>query len=40
MSPERIDGKPYYADSDIWSLGVLIVTSATGRFPFTKDGIV
>lgn len=34
MSPERISGKAYSFDSDIWSLGLSLVECATGRFPY------
>lgn len=34
MSPERIKGESYYCDVDLWSLGLLLVESATGRFPY------
>ena len=34
MSPERISGKPYSYDSDIWSLGLSLVECASGRFPY------
>jgi serine/threonine protein kinase len=34
MSPERIKGESYYSDTDIWSLGLLMVECVTGRFPY------
>ncbi len=34
MSPERLWGEPYYADTDIWSLGLIILECALGHFPF------
>mmetsp|Transcript_13711 Transcript_13711/g.9706 ORF Transcript_13711/g.9706 Transcript_13711/m.9706 type:complete len:99 (+) Transcript_13711:1121-1417(+) len=34
MSPERIKGSSYYADTDIWSVGILLVECALGRFPY------
>ncbi len=38
MSPERIAGEPYAAPSDIWSLGLTIMTCAFGRFPINVSG--
>jgi len=35
MSPERLRGEPYYADTDIWSLGLVILECALGKFPFS-----
>ncbi|XP_054822165.1 mitogen-activated protein kinase kinase 2-like [Prosopis cineraria] len=37
MSPERINGSQcgYNYRSDIWSLGLILLECATGRFPFT-----
>jgi len=34
MSPERISGADYSFNSDVWSLGVSLWESATGRYPF------
>ncbi|EQC42038.1 STE/STE7 protein kinase [Saprolegnia diclina VS20] len=34
MSPERIQNQPYDYTCDIWSLGLVLVESATGRYPF------
>lgn len=34
MSPERITGGSYGFSSDIWSLGLTILTLANGKFPF------
>ncbi|KAL5698679.1 mitogen-activated protein kinase kinase [Ranunculus cassubicifolius] len=34
MSPERISGSKYSSKSDIWSLGVVFLECATGRFPY------
>eukprot|EP00899_Mesostigma_viride_P005077 jgi/Mesvir1/14570/Mv05250-RA.1 len=34
MSPERISGKPYSYDSDVWSFGLSILECAIGRFPY------
>jgi serine/threonine protein kinase len=38
MSPERIQGRPYSVQSDIWSLGIALIELATGRFPFPPAG--
>ena len=34
MSPERLRGEAYYADTDIWSLGLIILECAIGKYPF------
>ena len=34
MSPERVFGKDYSFSSDLWSLGMVIFETASGRFPF------
>lgn len=34
MSPERIEDKSYFFDADLWSLGMLLVEAANGRYPF------
>ncbi|XP_008799773.1 mitogen-activated protein kinase kinase 1-like [Phoenix dactylifera] len=34
MSPERISGSSYDYKSDIWSLGLVILECAIGRFPY------
>jgi serine/threonine protein kinase len=34
MSPERIKGESYFSDTDIWSLGLMLVECALGRFPY------
>ncbi|KAH7686176.1 Mitogen-activated protein kinase kinase protein [Dioscorea alata] len=34
MSPERISGRSYDYKSDIWSLGLVILECAIGRFPY------
>jgi serine/threonine protein kinase len=38
MSPERIDGKDYSFPSDIWGLGLSLLTVALGRLPFDTSG--
>ncbi|MCL7035249.1 hypothetical protein MKW94_002125, partial [Papaver nudicaule] len=37
MSPERITGEAYGYKSDIWSLGLVILECATGRFPYAPS---
>jgi mitogen-activated protein kinase kinase 1 len=34
MSPERIRGDTYSYNTDVWSLGLLLLECATGRFPY------
>lgn len=34
MSPERIRNQPYSYQSDIWSLGLVLMECATGIYPF------
>lgn len=34
MSPERIEGKDYTTNSDVWSLGLIIWECAVGYFPY------
>ena len=35
MAPERLKGaKKYFADTDLWSLGIILVECATGRCPY------
>lgn len=34
MSPERLKGEGYYSDTDIWSLGLILLECALGKFPF------
>ena len=38
MQPERINGGAYGFDSDIWSLGLVILECAVGRFPYLPPG--
>jgi serine/threonine protein kinase len=37
MSPERIKGSTYSYPSDIWSLGIVLLTFSTGKLPFPKS---
>ncbi|XP_057466736.1 LOW QUALITY PROTEIN: mitogen-activated protein kinase kinase 6-like [Actinidia eriantha] len=37
MSPERISGRTYAYKSDIWSLGMVILECAIGRFPYLQS---
>jgi serine/threonine protein kinase len=38
MSPERINGGEYGYSSDIWSLGLTILTTAMGKLPIDTEG--
>jgi serine/threonine protein kinase len=39
MSPERIQGNDYSYSSDVWSLGLSLMTVALGKLPIsTKAG--
>jgi mitogen-activated protein kinase kinase len=39
MSPERIEGKKYQIQSDVWSLGMTLMELAIGKHPFSAaDG--
>lgn len=35
--PERIQGAAYTVKSDVWSLGIMLVELALGRFPFSPE---
>ncbi|GID30288.1 serine/threonine protein kinase [Paractinoplanes brasiliensis] len=37
LAPERINGMPATAASDLWSLGVTLYTAVTGAPPFQRD---
>lgn len=37
MAPERISGSSYDYKSDIWSLGLVILECAIGRFPYIQS---
>ena len=36
MSPERIQGKKYSFYSDVWSLGVMLIELALGKYPYPR----
>ena len=39
MSPERLNNQGYSYNSDIWSMGLTLITLARGQYPFsTSDG--
>ena len=38
MAPERIDGRDYTISSDIWSLGLTLLTVCMGKLPINQDG--
>ena len=38
MSPERINGEEYSYKSDVWSLGLTILTTALGKLPIETEG--
>lgn len=37
MSPERMQSQPYSYSSDIWSLGLILIECATGKYPFPES---
>lgn len=37
MAPERIKGDAYTVKSDVWSVGLTVMESAIGRFPFDAN---
>ncbi|CAG9466055.1 unnamed protein product [Pedinophyceae sp. YPF-701] len=37
LSPERIESSKYSFNADVWSLGVLLLEGALGRFPYLPD---
>ncbi|WP_231330564.1 serine/threonine-protein kinase [Actinomadura graeca] len=37
IAPERIQGLPAVPASDLWALGVTLLTAVTGRAPFQRD---
>jgi len=39
MSPERISGKTYKYNSDVWSLGLTILEAALGKYPYSDKVI-
>ncbi len=36
MSPERFRNEEYFNDTDLWSLGLLMVECAVGRYPLCE----
>ncbi len=34
MTTERIDGKKYYINCDVWSLGIIVLECILGYFPY------
>lgn len=38
MSPERLQGKKYNFNSDIWSVGIMAIELATGKYPYDTTG--
>lgn len=38
MSPERLSGYEYFKDTDLWSLGIILIECATGRCPTPDAG--
>mmetsp|Transcript_10881 Transcript_10881/g.16224 ORF Transcript_10881/g.16224 Transcript_10881/m.16224 type:complete len:381 (-) Transcript_10881:90-1232(-) len=39
MSPERISGKEYSYNSDVWSLGLSLLQCVVGRYPYSVNGV-
>jgi serine/threonine protein kinase len=37
MSPERLKGDMYRSDTDIWSLGIVLVECAFGKYPYNEN---
>merc|ERR1711939_574084 len=38
MSPERLQGKMYNFTSDVWSVGVMAIELALGKYPYDTTG--
>lgn len=38
MSPERLSGSQYFKDTDLWSLGIILIECAVGRCPTPEAG--
>ena len=38
MSPERLSGEEYTFSSDVWALGLTLMTCALGRYPLATGG--
>ncbi|BEL06981.1 hypothetical protein Q0Z83_051720 [Actinoplanes sichuanensis] len=39
LAPERVNGRPASAATDMWALGVTLYTAVTGRSPFPGDDL-
>jgi serine/threonine protein kinase len=37
MCPNRINGESYFSDTDIWSLGIMLLEACTGKIPFRSQ---
>ena len=40
MAPERLRGEAYSFDSDIWSVGVIVLEMLLGQHPYTATSFV
>ena len=40
MSPERLNGEHYSYTSDVWSLGILVLTLMIGKLPFKDSALM
>ena len=38
MSPERLQGETYSSDTDLWSLGIILIECAIGECPYKDAG--
>ena len=38
VKPERLQGSEYFNDTDLWSLGIILIECATGRCPTPDQG--
>ena len=39
MSPERLVGDAYSYSADVWSLGIVLIEAAIGRYPFADPAL-